>query len=226
MRARFAAVLLLALAAGVARAEPQIDLYAGGAHTPSSDMTLVVNTPGGNADHEFHDVKWKNSLELGARAGYWLASAPWYGVGLDFAHFDANIPGQSVDTTIQGVTAPAALQAIDVSVLMLGFDVVRLRYKGSLQPYFSAGPALFRIKATNRGNPELTSKSATDNALGYKIGAGLSWTLRKDLALFGEFRYTHVKAEPVLEGAVTGSGIPLRFDLNTHHLIAGVTFGF
>jgi hypothetical protein len=30
----------------------------------------------------------------------------------------------------------------------------------------------------------------------------------------------------VLEGALTGAGIPLRFDLNTHHLVAGVTFGF
>ena len=214
------------LAATSARAEWQADLYAGAAHTPNSDMTLVVNTPGGNADHEFHNVKWKNSLELGARAGYWLASAPWYGVGLDLAHFDADVPGQTVDTTIQGTTAPTALGAIDISVLMLSFDVIRLRYRGTLQPYFSAGPALFRIKATNRGNGELTSKSGTDNALGYKIGAGLSWTLRKDLALFGEFRYTHVKAEPVLEGALTGAGIPLRFDLNTHHLVAGVSLGF
>ncbi len=216
----------LCLAAAAARAEPQIELYAGAAHTPKSNMTLVVNTPGGNADHEFHNVKWKNSLELGGRAGYWFAAAPWYGVGLDLAHFDADIPGQTVDTTIQGTTAPTALGAIDISVLMLGFDVVRLRYQGTLTPYFSAGPALFRIKATNRGNGELTSKSGTDNAIGYKIGAGLSWTLRKDLALFGEFRYTHVKAEPVLEGALTGAGIPLRFDLNTHHLVAGVTFGF
>ena len=223
---RLLVLLGFCLAVASARAEWQADLYAGAAHTPNSDMTLVVNTPGGNADHEFHNVKWKNSLELGARAGYWLPSAPWYGVGLDFAHFDADIPGQTVDTTIQGVTAPAVLGTIDISVLMLSFDVVRLRYRSTLTPYFSAGPTLFRIKATNRGNGELTSKSATDNAIGYKIGAGLSWTLRKDLALFGEFRYTHVKAEPVLEGALTGAGIPLRFDLNTHHLVAGVTFGF
>jgi len=223
---RFFLLIALCLAAAGASAEPQIDLYAGGAHTPNSDMTLVVNTPGGNADHEFHNVKWKNSLELGARAGYWLTSAPWYGFGLDFAHFDADIPGQTVDTTIQGVTAPTPLQSIDVSVLMLSFDVVRLRYQGTLTPYFSAGPALFRIKMTNRGNGEFTTKPATDNAIGYKVGAGLSWALRKNMALFGEFRYTHVKAEPVLEGAITGAGIPVRFDLNTHHLIAGLTFGF
>jgi hypothetical protein len=30
----------------------------------------------------------------------------------------------------------------------------------------------------------------------------------------------------VLEGALTGAGIPLRFDLNTHHLVAGLSFGF
>ena len=224
MRPLVAALTLLA--ATSAGAEWQADFFAGASHTPKSDMTLVVNTPAGPADHEFREVRWKNSLEVGARATYWLASVPWYGLGVDFAHFDADIPIQSVNTTIRGVTAPATLGAIDFSVFTLGLDLVRLRYRGTLQPYFAAGPALFRIKATNVGNPEMTRRPVVDTALGYKVGAGVSLALRKDLGLFTEFRYTHVKADLLFDSALSSSRFPLRFDLNTHHLVTGLSVSF
>lgn len=213
-------------AATPAYAQWQADLFLGAAYTPKSDMTLVVNTPAGNADHTFHDVHWDNSAEIGARGTYWFPSLPWYGVGFEIAAFDADIPKQSVNLTLQGATAPATLGEIDVSVMSLGLDLVRLRYRGTLEPYFSAGPALFRVKATNRGNAELSTRSATDDAWGYKVGAGLAWHVRQSIAIFGEYRYTHVKAEPVIDSGLSSSRIPLRFDLNTHHLVAGVSFGF
>jgi opacity protein-like surface antigen len=234
MRAATLVLLLFAIATPV-RAEWFADLYGGAAYTPRSDVTLVVRPPGMNADHVFHDVKWDPSGELGARAGYWLDRAPWYGVGLDVFRFDANIPGQVADTTISGVTAPASLQAIDFAVGAIGFDAVRLRYpllaspeypQGQLRPYVSAGPALFRVRVRNRGNGELTNRAATDSALGYKLGAGLSWQLTQSAALFGEYRYTHFHAEPDLQGTITGARIPMPFTLNTHHFVAGVSFSF
>jgi len=219
--------LLALLTAATAHAEWTADVYAGGAHTPRSNMTLLVNTAfSGQADHEFHNVRWENSLELGARASWWLPSAPWYGVGVEFFHFDADIPSQTVDTTIRGTTAPATLGEIDVSVMTLAFDLVRLRYRGALQPYFNAGPALFRVKVTNKGNSELTNKPATDTAWGYLLGAGVAWPFAKNAALFSEFRYSHVKAEPVLESTLSPASIPLRFDLNTQHLIVGLNYAF
>jgi len=216
----------LVVATTYAHAEWSADLYAGAAYTPRSDIVLVVGSPTGPADHTFDQVKWTTSAEFGARAGYWLDAYPWYGVGLDLFHFNANIPAQTVDTTIQNVTAPATLQAIDVSVTALALDLARLRYKATLQPYASAGPALFRVRVTNKGNGELTNEPATDTSVGYKIGAGLSWQLAKRAALFGEYRYTHVRTEPALRGTITGSGVPMRFDLNTHHVVAGVSFEF
>ena len=225
MRLARGLIALLALASTPAFAQWQADLFLGAAYTPKSDMTLVVNTPGGNANHTFHDVHWSNSVEIGARATYWLPSVPWYGIGFELAAFDADIPKQSVNLTIQGATAPATLGEIDVSVLSLGLDLVRLRYRGTLEPYFAAGPALFRVKATNRGNGELSTRPATDDAWGYKAGAGLAWHVSRSVAVFGEYRYTHVRAEPTIDSALSSSRIPLRFDLDTHHLVAGVSFG-
>ena len=168
-----ALALLLILLAAPAHAEWYADIYGGAAYTPHSDMTLVVGSPSGPADHVFHDVKWNQSTELGMRAGYWFDSLPWYGVGLDAFHFDANAPGQAVDLTIGAATAPATLQAIDVSASVVAFDVVRLRYplmasgeypRGRLQPYASAGPALFRVHVTNKANGELTTQPTSRSA--------------------------------------------------------------
>ena len=221
-------------AAAPAAAEWYADLYAGVAYTPRSDVTLVVSLPSGSADHTFHDVKWNDSATYGGRAGYWFDGTPWLGIGLDVFRFDADIPTQSVSTTILGVTAPATLQAIDVSNKVVALDVL-LRYplfvspaypKGRLQPYVTAGPAYFKTRAKNTTNGELTTQAATDSSTGYKLGGGLSWQVVKDVAIFGELRYTHVRAAPVLSSALSPLKVPLQFDLNTYHLVAGVSFRF
>jgi opacity protein-like surface antigen len=195
-------------------------------------MTMVIGSPSGPADHTFHDVKWDPSAEFGMRAGYWFG---WYGVGLDVFRFDADIPTQTVNVTIQGATSPVALQAIDVAVTAVALDLVRLRYRmftsearpnGLLQPYLTAGPAFFKTAVTNRGNGELTTRTGTDTTMGYKLGAGLAWQVLPSTALFAEYRYTHFRTEPSLQGAITGANVPVRFDLNTHHAVIGVSVGF
>jgi len=233
---RFIASLALLLAAATpVFAEGFADLYGGISHTPRSDLTFVIRPAGRSSDHTFRDVKWDPSVVFGARAGYWFETAPWYGVALDVFRFNANIPTQTESSTIVGASGPATLGAIDITVIVVALDVARLRYrlmadsaypKGRLQPYLTAGPALFRIRATNKGNGELTTEPGTDSAIGYKLGAGLSWQLTKAAALFGEYRYTHVRAEPVLDSALSSLRVPLQFDLNTHHFVAGASLRF
>ena len=231
---RLATVLTFLLAAAPARAEWTADLYGGGSHTPRSDFTMVIGSPSGPADHTFRDVKWDPSIEYGARGGYWLESVPWLGFAVDVFRFDANVPTQSVDFTIAGAPDHGTLQAIDFSILAIGLDArARMRLmssfeypRGRLQPYVTAGPALFRVKVTNRANSELTTEPATDTALGYKVGAGVSWQIGRNAAIFGEYRYTHFHAEPDLHGNITGARVPLLFDLDTHHLVAGASFSF
>jgi len=137
------------------------------------------------------------------------------------------VPIQMVDLTISGATTPVQLQAIDFRVTTIALDVVRVRYQaGKLEPYASAGPALFKVKVTNRGNGELTTTAGRDDAWGYKAGAGLSWFASKSAALFAEYRFTHVHSEVVLQGTITGAGVPTRFDLDSHHAVAGASFRF
>src|SRR5262249_1525407 len=225
----------LLAAASDARAEWFADLYGGIAYTPRSDILMVIGSPTGPADHTFHDVEWDQSGVFGARAGYWFDSLPWYGVGLDFFRFKADVPTQTVNLTISGATAPATLKAIDFSADVIAFDLVRVRYgflaspgyaNGRAQAYATAGPAVFRIKVTNRENGERTNEPATDTTTGYKVGTGLSWQLTTAAALFGEYRFTHVHSEPVLTGTITGAHVPTKFDLDTHHVVAGVSFRF
>jgi opacity protein-like surface antigen len=229
------ACLLLFAAASPVRAEWFADLYGGVAYTPHSDIIMMIGSPTGPADHTFHNVEWDPSGAFGARAGYWFDSVPWYGVGLDVFRFKADVPTQTVNLTISGVTAPATLRAIDFSADVMALDLVRVRYgflaspgyaKGRAQAYATAGPAIFRIKVTNKENGELTNAPATDTTTGYKAGAGLSWQLNTTAALFGEYRFTHVHSEPALAGTITGARVPTKFDLDTHHLVAGVSFRF
>jgi len=219
----FAAVLA---AATPARAEWQADLYGGVAYARRSEMALNVQGSTGSADHTFHDVKWEPSLEAGVRANYWLPAAPAYGVGLDFFLFRSDIRNQSVEATVRGVRAKGAIGAIDMTVGVLALDLVRLRHRGDgrLSPYASAGPAFFLIRAKNKGNPEMDGGTVTDTSLGYKLAAGTSWRLAKQRSLFLEYRYTHVFAELYFASAVSPQRFPLRFDLNTHHVVAGMTF--
>jgi len=233
-RLALASIPLLA-APSHTRAEWFADLYGGVAYTPRSDILMVIGSPTGPADHSFHDVEWDQSGVFGARAGYWFDSAPWYGVGIDVFRFKADVPTQTVNLTISGTTAPATLRAIDFSADVVALDLVRVRYgflaspgyaKGRAQAYATAGPALFRIKVTNKENGELTNEPATDTTTGYKVGTGLSWQLGPTAALFGEYRFTHVHSEPVLTGTITGARVPTKFDLDTHHVVAGVSFSF
>jgi len=231
IRPGFACALLLA-ATPPAHAEWDLSLYAGASHTPRSDVTMVIGSASGPADHTFHDVKWDPSAEFGMRGGYWFG---WYGLGLDAFRFDADIPSQNVNVTIQGATVPATLQAIDVAVTAVSLDLIRLRYRafasearpnGLLQPYLTAGPTFFRTAMTNRGNGELTTRIATDTTMGYKLGAGLSWQILPSTALFAEYRYTRFRSEPTLQGAITGQNVPVRFELDTQHLVAGISVSF
>lgn len=223
--------------ASPASAEWFADVYGGAVHTPRSDVTLTVNNPASTpADHTFQSVKWNDSPTYGGRAGYWFEAVPWYGVGLDVFHFNSDIPTQMVPLTVRGATVTANLQAIDFSITALAFDLVRLRApllvsedhpNGRLQPYVTVGPALFFTRARNTTNSELIgNQNAKDTAVGFKGGAGASWQIHRYVALFGEYRFTHFRAEPVFNSAGSGIPIPLGTDINTHHLLGGISFRY
>ena len=103
----------------------------------------------------------------------------------------------------------------------LGADLAR-----SPLPLPLAGPALFVTRVQNQSNGELSHRAVTDTSVGFKVGAGASWQVWNHLAFFGEYRFTHVRVEPVLDSGLSSLRVPLQSDLNTHYLLAGLSWRF
>ena len=212
----------------LASAEWNADIYGGGAFTTKNNTESAL--PGFTVTT--HDVKFDTSGTVGGRAGVWFDRIPWMGVGVDIFYFRPTIGGgQTPEITAPGLNTTATIQTINISVLGLGFDVLRLRLplfqgeeypQGRLQPYLTAGPALFwtRLKdTTNLAGP--ANQSDTDMSVGVKAGAGTSYQLTPLIGLFGEYRFTHFEARHEFAGP-----IQLSETFNTHHLIAGLSFRF
>lgn len=195
------------------------------------------------------DVRADDFATGGLRFGYWLESVPYVGFALDAFIFDLGIPRQTVvvdanasldveieDVTFrldEGIRLPVRLPSVSFpTTAITSSPSVMLRWptlvstdfpKGRLQPYLTVGPSLLFTDT----DPEVS--------LGVKVGTGLAWQLHRRLALFVEYRFTHFSPE-VETGSVTlidQSGVRVKIrdpkietDLNTHYVIAGISFRF
>jgi opacity protein-like surface antigen len=216
----FPALMVLA---APAEAEWFADLYAGGAFTQKEDVEIREL----GTTLTLKDIEFDNSFAIGGRAGYWFDALPFLGLGVDVSHFRPDVASQTVDATLSGLPAIATLlEDIDVRVVAIALDVM-LRWplmksadfpNGRLQPYATVGPAVFITEA------EVLGESDTDTSLGFKAGAGVAFLLTKHLGIFGEYRFTHFN--PEFKFTSGGVSTKIETDINTHHLVAGVTFRF
>src|SRR5438309_2737813 len=117
----------------------------------------------------------------------------------------------------------------------MSFDLIRLRWplltspefpKDQRHPDFTDGPALCMTRAKDTTNFTPNNQSVTDTSVGVKVGTGVAWQFFEHVALFGEYRFTHVSTEPTFFSAISSIPVPLKTDLNSHHLIGGVSFRF
>jgi len=230
-----AVLVVLAQAPDPASAEWFADLYAGSAFTQKHDVDL--DTLGILAT--FQDVTFDTSFVVGGRGGYWFESGPLrsvgldIGLGLDVSYFTPDVSKQTRTLCAVGFCATAQFADFDLSVTTIGFDVL-LRYpllksqqfpKGQLQPYVTAGPALFIAHAKDSTNFLPARQSDTDTSVGVKVGAGAAWQFQKNWAVFGEYRFTHFSPEFTLD-ALPGIKTAVSTDVNTHFLLAGVSFRY
>ncbi len=209
------------------------DLYLGGAFTTKHDVDKNFPTTGGL--ETTLDVTFDKSFAGGFRGGYWFpfALGPLnLGVGLDISHFAPNISTQT-RTFCSRLCRSDEFDDFDLSVWVIGFDAM-LRYplmksaafpNGQLQPYVTLGPAIFHAHAEDSRNFEPSNQSDTDTSVGVKVGAGVAWQFTKNIAVFGEYRFTHFSPEFTFRDDVLGSAT-LSTDVNTHSLLVGVSFRF
>jgi opacity protein-like surface antigen len=230
------AVLFLTLTATprLTSAEWYADLYGGGAFTNNTTLTQM-STLGVTLTS---DLKVDSSFTAGGRVGYWFESLPYIGIGLDVFYFQPDVPTQNATFTATGLgTASGQWFKTSVDVVGIGFDVLRLRvpllksdvYRhGRLQPYLTAGPALFITNLKDSGGTFAPSnQSKSDTSIGVKVGAGVSFNVTKLIALFGEYRFTHFKADGTFQdSAPPPSQENVKFGFDTHHVIGGISFRF
>ncbi|HEU0067988.1 MAG TPA: outer membrane beta-barrel protein [Nitrospiraceae bacterium] len=234
------AVCCAVASASPVQAEFVAELYGGGSFTNNADVNLTSPSFGGTAI-TFQGVKFNTSWTVGGRVGYWfkeLGGLGAFGVGLDVFTFRANSGQQNVQLNIAGSSLGTfQIASIDISTVAIGFDVLRFRLhlaksdefqQGQIQPYMSAGPALFVTETTDGGNIFPANQSSTKTSVGVKAGAGLNVHITPAWSLFGEYRFTHFTSEPTF---ISGppfvvSEITTETDFNTHHAVGGISFHF
>jgi hypothetical protein len=203
----------------VAGAEPFVDFAIGGAFTEDSDIDF--ETPNGTTTLQ---ASFDDSYTTGVRGGYWFDAVPWLGVGGMVSFFE---PGSEF-------TSNAAVDELDVLVvpvtalLMLRAPLLRSDRvpRGHLQPYLNVGPGAF---ITDVDDVNYTDSNAN---VGVDLHAGTTWMFTPQFGMFGEYRFTHYRAELEDDFFVTLPGGnfsgPLRLEttLNTHHVLFGFAWHF
>jgi hypothetical protein len=230
-----ALIVLASLGVGSrpASAEWFADLFAGLSFTRDRDVKLNDQ---GIGQGTYESVEFDRSLAWGGRAGRYFDSLPFLGLGLDFFRYYPDIGGQSVQLrgcffpggcgSGRGGTGSLDVETTSVSVdLMLRLPLWKSTEapQGRVQPYVAVGPPLFITTITPRNTRNFRNHDDdTDYSFGYKAAAGVAVQVWSNLALFGEYRFTHVSPEVELRDANLNR-TTLRTDLDTHSALLGIS---
>lgn len=211
--AALAAALLLAPAG--AFAELFVSLYAGGALTQSDDLTQKS----GGVEEVFKDLSIDKSPVFGGKIGYWLFDH--FGVELDLYTYSPDIPAQTAAVVNRdtGGRSVAQVAASNINLFNLGLDfLARLPIPlTKVTPYAGIGP-LFSFGSGDSGG------GSDDNfELGFQALAGVEYSFLRQLAVFVEYKFSHV--EHAFNLTPSGaSAVQKENDANTHHFYAGLAF--
>jgi opacity protein-like surface antigen len=224
-------ILFILLWASPGRGEWYADLYGGVIFDGRVDQTHLSSI--GTMTSE---VELRPAFTGGVRGGYWFESLP-FGIGLDLFFLRADTKAESVVGTINGTPATVQAAASQMMAAAIAFELLRLRFPlfvsqrfphGQVQPYLSAGPALFftRFKDTG-GAGAPPSQTDSDTVLGVKIGAGVTFQISRLVGVFAEYRFTHFQADVSLRNAMIPAGTD-TFErvVDAHHMVGGVSFAF
>jgi hypothetical protein len=126
-----------------------------------------------------------------------LGLGPQLGLGFDVGQFGLLDPGTAVSVDLR-LTWPGALGPTGEP--------------GTVQPYVAVGPALLVAEPRDMMSP-LGPQTDSAVAIGVRAGAGLSWQLDRETALFGEYRLTRGRQDLLGPLGGRGSGELGGFDL-------------
>ena len=224
-------------------AEPLIEVYGGNGFTQKHNAHVNLPNAGITGTHEA--LTFDSAATVGARLAYWMDAQPYLGFGLDASHFfgpdqKAQIALTNLCVTGNGCSSsPETIKKFNNNVTLIGLDVM-LRYplfmssqftKGQVQPYLSAGPAMFTATLKDTNNFIPPGQSSTSTSLGLKAGAGIMLYLSKSFGAFIEYRDTYFQVKDQYNNATIVHDITLGKTLgnamfNIQSLVGGVSFHF
>jgi opacity protein-like surface antigen len=217
-----------------ASAEWFADVFVGPSFTQSQD----VRADSGAGRGTFLDVEFDTGVAYGGRFGNYFDALPFLGVAVDYFNFSSDISRQTVQLqgcfTVSGcgVNGPGSSGSFDVSTIALSVDLMlRLPLfktadapQGRVQPYLTVGLPVYISTVTPRRTTDFRNHHSDTNVeVGYMAGAGIAFHVYKNLALFGEYRFNHVRVEADLEDSVSASKSTFKADLDNHSALVGIS---
>ena len=219
----FLVTSLLAIVPPIALAEWSTDFHFGRARTRDAGVDVEIFSSSWGlvrVRSATEKVDFTTSLAFGGRIGYWFENLRWLGLALDLSFFEAK------DETVDITSIPLSL------LLMLRWPLLKAEEfpNRRLQPYAGIGPGFFySYSKVDFGSrlPETVSGYSSD--LGVDVRGGIAWQFHKHMAMFGEYRYTHVSIEfdqtDILYG-FAGNRETLDTTVKTNHFLIGISFRF
>jgi opacity protein-like surface antigen len=167
------------------------------------------------------DLSLKNSVMYGGKLGYYFDSVKSLGIETEAFTTTPHLKQQNVTVSALDGSPPVSqdLSGANFRVTTWAFNLV-VRYPGErFQPYVGAGPGIFFAKL----------KDDTDSASSTKVGlntqVGLRYLITQNLAVFGEWKYNHVRLNFDSQAFGPGvSGFSLHYSANL--FVFGVGYHF
>jgi opacity protein-like surface antigen len=218
MRVLFAGLVvatLLSLAASVS-AEVYVAGQVGGAFP--FDLKNVEGT-GTIEGVEFGNLDLANSLVYGAKLGYFFEDKDWRWIGVEVELFTLNphVKQQQITATSGTATATALTNGAHVRTIIPAVNLIARYPRGRIQPYAGVGLAFVNANVSDE------TFSTSDSSPGLNLLAGVRVFMTKELALFGEFKYTYTSFQ-FDDAGLVGSGIKGVYSVPA--FVGGVSWHF
>jgi opacity protein-like surface antigen len=206
-----------------------LSLYGGG----NSPFKTDVVESGGGVNLTAKDAELDGSASIGGKAGIWMTGArPGtgldFGVELDIMNFNPDSrAGQRLSGTINGIPVTIVTNSADINATLFAVNLlVRLPLgvteelpNGRWFPYVGIGGGFQRTSFCSQ-----CSEEAVDTAPAFQGLAGVKIFLFRNLALFGEYKFTH--AVHTFESDSPVGRIKDEMDFNVNHFVGGLSLHF
>ena len=195
----------------------QAEIYLGGqvGWNLPQDLSNVQGT-GAGSGITLSDLELDEMVVFGGKfGGYLPSSVDWLGGEIEVYQTDSDIKQQQVTISapILGINTSGTLNAIDLAITTVAFNLL-VRYPGeTFQPYAGVGAGINIARLSGGGVTRETSVDPTLNLL-----AGVRAFVTKSVALFGEYKHNR--------GTFEFSNNLVEGDYRTNMVLGGISYHF